>query len=446
MKSSKKSARISIMSKLSREPYKGTRDFYPEDMAFQKWLFAKMREVCESYGYVEYGASPLEPAELYAAKTGEEIVNEQTYTFEDRGGRKVTLRPEMTPTVARMIAARRRELPFPLRWYSIPNVFRYEQPQKGRLREHYQLNVDIFGVKNVEADIEIISVAYNTMRALGAKDESFEIRINNRKLLVALNKHLGITGDKYQEFSKLLDKKDKIYSGEFEKKLKDILGGGSAFLLGLLSTGDLESFINGLPKELQEHESIKEIEEVLIGVKSNSPKINIKFSPTLMRGFDYYTGTVFEVFDTSGENKRSLFGGGRYDELLSIFDEEEVPAVGFGMGDVTIRDFLETHKLLPKIESSNKVSLCLIDNVAPDFVNETAKTLRKSGVNVSIDWSQRKIGDQIKSADKARVPYIIVLGDDEVKTNTFTLKNLATGEETRGEIDKLSSIIKNSSI
>ncbi len=428
--------------KLSREPYKGTRDFYPEDMAFQKWLFAKMREVSESYGYVEYGASPLEPAELYAAKTGEEIVNEQTYTFEDRGGRKVTLRPEMTPTVARMIAARRRELPFPLRWYSIPNVFRYEQPQKGRLREHYQLNVDLFGVKGIEADIEIISVAYNIMKALGAKDENFEIRINNRKLLLALNKHLGITGDKYQEFSKLLDKKDKMESGEFEKKLKDILGGGSAFLLGLLSTRDLESFIGGLPKDLQEHESIKEIEEVLLGVKFNNPKINVKFSPTLMRGFDYYTGIVFEVFDTSGENKRSLFGGGRYDELLAIFDEEEVPAVGFGMGDVTIRDFLETHKLLPKLESSTKVSLCLMEGVAPDFVNNTAKTIREGGINVSTDWSQKKIGDQIKSADKAKIPYIIVIGDDEVKTNTFILKNLATGKEEKNGLPELIEFIK----
>ncbi|HLP44136.1 MAG TPA: ATP phosphoribosyltransferase regulatory subunit, partial [Candidatus Nanoarchaeia archaeon] len=169
--------------KLETTPYKGVRDFYPQEMFLEKYLFSAMRFTAENFGYVEYGASPLEPADLYRAKTGQEIVNEQTYTFIDRGDREVTLRPEMTPTVARMIAAKRRELAFPLRWYSIPNLFRYEQPQKGRLREHYQLNVDLFGVDNERADIEIISVAYQLLKNLGAEDKDFEIQVSDRGLL-----------------------------------------------------------------------------------------------------------------------------------------------------------------------------------------------------------------------------------------------------------------------
>ena len=429
-------------NKLSREPYKGTRDFYPEDWALEKYIFEKMRKVCESFGYVEYNASPLEPAELYSSKTNEEIVNEQTYTFTDRGDRKVTLRPEMTPTVARMIAARRRELAFPLRWYSIPNVFRYEQPQRGRLREHYQLNVDLFGISEVEAEIEIINLGSDILFSLGAKADDFEICINSRKLFAALTAHLGVSSSYTHQLSKLLDKKEKLNKEEFERKLKDMLGGGGSYFAGLLKTNDLESFINGLPKDLEGHESIKEIEEVLLGVRSHNPNVNIGFSPTLMRGFDYYTGIVFEFFDKAEENRRSLFGGGRYDELLSIFDEEQVPAVGFGMGDVTARDFLESHNLLPQITSAINLIICLTGDASPDFVNEIASALRNSGVNVAIDWSYRKLGEQIKSADKQKIPYIVVIGKDEMETKYFTIKNLSSGKENKISVSEIAKLIK----
>ncbi len=405
--------------KLSREPYKGTRDFYPEDMAFQKWLFSVMRKVCESYGYVEYGASPLEIAELYAAKTGEEIVNEQTYTFEDRGGRKVTLRPEMTPTIARMIAARRRELSFPLRWYSIPNLFRYEQPQRGRLREHYQLNIDIFGVKSIEADIEIISVAHSIMKALGAKDEDFEIRINSRKLLQERILPKLKNTDMYSKALRIYDKIEKIPLEEFEKEWQ------------ALSNEPAE-------RNTKPNETITNLIDSLkkIGVS------NAVFHPTLVRGFDYYTDIVFEIFDTNKENRRALFGGGRYDELLSIFDEESIPAVGFGMGDVATRDFLETHKIPFDFKSPVDLYICLTEDVSSDFANEIAAKLRKDGVNVAIDWSRRKIGDQIKSADKAKIPYIIVLGEEEMKSETFNLKNLATGEESKLSLSEIANKLK----
>ena len=196
--------------KLSTEPYKGVRDFYPGDMALQKYLFGVMREVCERFGYVEYSASVLEPAELYEAKTGDEIVKEQTYTFTDRGDRRVTLRPEMTPSVARMVAAHRRELTFPLRWYSIPNVFRYERPQRGRLREHWQLNADIFGVSGIEAEVEIISLAFEIMRAFGAQSSDFEIRLNNRESFNTQLARYKLTPAKARELWMLVDRKDKM--------------------------------------------------------------------------------------------------------------------------------------------------------------------------------------------------------------------------------------------
>ena len=252
------------MTKLGTEPYKGVRDFYPEDMRIQNYIFNTWRKVAEERGYVEYSASPLEPTEIYTEKSGAEIINEQTFTFIDRGHRSVTLRPEMTPTLARMVATRRRNLKFPLRWYSIPNLFRYERPQRGRKREHWQLNCDLLGVAGVEGDKEIVSLVYAIMREFGAKNEDFEIKINH---------------------------------------------------------SDIGSF--------------KEI----------GP--NFVLDPTLARGQTYYTGIVFEVFDTNKANGRAIAGGGRYDNLLEIFEVEPIPAIGFGMGDITIRDFLETHTLGP---------------------------------------------------------------------------------------------------
>ena len=252
------------MSKLGTDPYKGVRDFYPEDMVIQNYIFNTWRKVAEQFGYEEYSASILEPTEIYTEKSGAEIVNEQTFTFKDRGDRSVTLRPEMTPTLARMVAARRRSLKFPLRWYSIPNLFRYERPQRGRRREHWQLNCDLLGIVGIEADKEIVSLAYAAMKAFGAKDEDFEIRINNSNI------------DNFKEIAP-----------------------------------------------------------------------NLVFDASLARGQTYYTGMVFEIFDTNKENGRALAGGGRYDNLLELFEVEPVPTIGFGMGDITIQDFLETHKLKP---------------------------------------------------------------------------------------------------
>ena len=421
---------------LSRDPYKGTRDFYPEDMARLKWLFQKMRETCESYGYVEYTASPLESTELYAAKSGEEIVNEQTYSFIDRGGRNVTLRPEMTPTVARMVAARRRELPFPLRWYSIPNLFRYEQPQRGRLREHYQLNVDIFGVKGLQGEVEVISLGHSLLLNLGASEENFVIKINNRLAFQTLTTYWGLSENTSHKLAKLIDKKAKLPVETFRQELSTVVPEQFSLISKLLDTKTLKEFRNHLPEALKDHQAWADIETVMSELK-NTGITNAVFDPTLMRGFDYYTGIVFEFFDTDPSNSRSLFGGGRYDELLAIFDEEVVPAIGFGMGDVTAIDFLETHKLLTPYVSPVTLYLCKTEATFTPFATQLATQLRAAGITVAVDLSTKKLGDQIKTADKQHIPFIICIGEEEVNTNSFTLKELSSGKETKGDIKKL---------
>ncbi len=414
------------MSKLSTESYKGVRDFYPKDKFIQNHIFKKLRETVERFGYVEYDASILESAELYKAKTGEEIVNEQTYTFTDRGGREVTLRPEMTPTIARMIAAQERELAFPLRWYSIPNLFRYEKPQRGRLREHWQLNVDLFGVESNEADTEVITIAYSILKHLGASDDAFIIRINNRKTINALYDSFNLSEDERYKVSKLIDKKNKISKEAFSRTLSDIITTEKGSLLEQILSSS-EHLITHLGAE---HPAIKDTREIIKKL-SEQNITNVVFDPTLMRGFDYYTGVVFELFDTNPENSRSLFGGGRYDDLLDIFGARKIPAVGFGMGDVTAKDFLEVHDLLPQYTSSTQVHICTLTTLQKPAAHALARTLRNANINVSLDISNKKIGDQIRYATRQHIPYVIVIGEDEVKTEIYSLKNLDTGEEKK---------------
>lgn len=404
--------------KLSLEPYKGTRDFFPRDQFVQNYIFGVWKRVVERYGYLEYGASIIEETDLYRAKTGEEIVNEQTYSFTDRGGRDVTIRPEMTPTVARMVAQKRKELTFPLRWFSIPNLFRYERPQRGRLREHWQLNCDIFGIDGIEADVEIISLAYDIMKEFGAKDGDFVIRLNNRRALSVMFEGLGLATEKMMSFRRLLDKKDKIK--DFEEQAKEILG---------------RPFV---PSDATDNET-KNIIKILnsIGIT------NVIFDPYLVRGFDYYTGIVFEMYDTNPKNPRALFGGGRYDDLVSIFGVDRVSGVGFGWGDVTTRDFLENYNLLPEYHPPIQLYICHLEGYL-DEANKLALDLRKQGVNVAVDLTDRKVSSQLKTADKEVIPYIVVVGEEEVKSGKFKVKSLKESKELEVSREGIMDFIKKS--
>lgn len=424
--------------KLSTEPYKGMRDFYPEDMAIQNYIFRTMSEVVEKFGYVEYAAPILEYTDLYRAKTGEEIVNEQTYSFTDRGGRDITMRPEMTPTVARMVAAKRKELTFPLRWYSIPNLFRYERPQRGRLREHFQLNVDIFGVENVYADEEIIQVAYDLMKKFGAGESSFIIKINDRRIVnYMLRSVLKLEEDEAYKLSKLIDRKDKISPDEFKAKAEEIIGTNFSLFSQVLEARKLSD----LPNELKDLDAALALGKVIEDLNSKGIG-NVIFTPSLMRGFDYYTKMVFEVFDTSPQNNRSLFGGGRYDDLVSLFGVEQVPGVGFGMGDVTIRDYLETYNLMPKdLEFTVDLYIC---NLGTDFIKsaqQLADVLRDAGLKVAVDLTESKLAAQVKTADKQGSGYVVCIGDDEIKNKVYKLKSLKDGSERSMSIEEVAKFL-----
>ena len=406
--------------KLSTESYKGVRDFYPEDQFIQRYLFEHMERVCELFGYEEYNASILEPAELYRSKTSEEIVNEQTYTFTDRGAREVTLRPEMTPTFARMVAARQRDIPLPARWYAIPNVFRYERPQKGRLREHWQLNADIVGAEGVEADAEIIAVAHGVLRSLGADERNFEIRVSDRRILDAIYQSVGIAKEYTGSVTRLLDRRAKI--DDFEKELTTLIAH--------------EEKAVKLIEELEHITSTAYLEELRVALERLGVR-NMVVDTSITRGFDYYTGMIFEVFDTDETNRRSLFGGGRYDNLLSLFGGEPIPAVGFGMGDVTARDFLETHNLMPTYTPSTELMICIVEPEATSHAVQLAQSLRREDVTTAVNFSGKRIGDQIRGADKMKIPFIIAVGAKERDSGRYTVKNLLSGVEITLPADRI---------
>ena len=424
------------MKKLSTDPYKGVRDFYPEDMAVQNYIFNVMRRTCESFGYCEYSASILEPSELYREKSGEEIVNEQTYSFKDRGDRDVTLRPEMTPTVARMVAAKRRELSFPLRWYSIPNLFRYEQPQRGRLREHWQLNADIFGVENTEAEKEILVLAHRLMKNLGAQDADFQIRINDRRIMNALYEAFALSLEQAYAASKAIDKKNKSTLEVFKDSLNQIFNHDTKVDEFVATIESPQQLV----KKLGENNPLVQNLASLIDGLSKIGIQNVVFDPTLMRGFDYYTGIIFEVFDTNPENRRSLFGGGRYDDLLALFGNDKVPAVGFGAGDVTLRDFLETHKLLPSYLSKTQLYVAVLDNAFSE-ANGFVDTLRTAGMRIAVDFTSKSVGDQLKKALTDNIPFFVAIGNQEALQQNIKIKNLTTREEREFKMSDVGTIV-----
>jgi len=418
-------------NKLSTEPYKGTRDFYPEDMAIQRYIFDTWAKTAELYGFERYDSSILEPSELYKSKgaENEELVNEQTYTFVDRGDREVTLRPEMTPTVARMIAHKRRNLNFPVRWYSIPNLFRYERPQRGRLREHWQFNCDMFGVNHYAADIEMVALAYNVLTAFGATPDMFAIHINDRALMEHWYKNTFTLDDTaIKAVTRIVDRKNKVSDSDFRQLLSEILPNADALVQGLNAKN---------PSELHAETGLTLVLNGLTALGIT----NVVFDATIARGFDYYTGTIFEIVDTSPENNRSMLGGGRYDNLIELFGDESVSGIGFGMGDVIMRDFLETHALLPHNISVTAPTLIILPMTESLNVEgeKIAHEFRTAGIHTSIDLSDKKIGKKISTASERECIYILVLGDVENETKRYALKRLLDGTETEGTIQELIS-------
>lgn len=429
------------MAVLSSESYKGARDWYPEDMRLREYIFATWRKVARSYGYEAYDTPLLEPIDVYEAKTGQELVNEQTYAFTDRGERRVAIRPEMTPSVSRMIAARQQEIAMPARWYSIAQFMRYERPQRGREREFWQLNCDIFGLEGPAAEAEIIAMGSDILKALGAKSDMFAIRINNRRIInFMMAQYLGLDAIQAQLMIRLFDKKNKIAPHDFRDQAIEIFGtevapSGLQKLAELLAARTMAD----LPEQIRDSDVVKEIQELFTYLERAGVK-NAIFDITLMRGLDYYTGTVFEFFDTHPENARSLFGGGRYDGLVGLFGAESISAVGIAPGLTMTELFIKTHKLEPKLISTTDIYMVVIgDNLRG--AEKLAKKLRKEGVNVELDFTARKLDKQLKTAVKKAIPYLLFVGEAELANEVYPLKNTAAGTEKRLSFERIVSTI-----
>lgn len=415
------------MSALSSQPYKGTRDYYPEDKRTQNYIFTTWRKVVERYGYEEYGAPILEPIDIYAAKSGQELVNEQTYVFTDRGGRTVAIRPEMTPTISRMVAARRQELAYPARLYSIANFMRYERPQRGREREFWQLNADIFGVDEVTADSEIITMADAILKEFGAKSGDYVIRINNRKLVnYTMAQYIGLDEVQAQQMVKLFDRRNKITEQDFDDQAREIFDGADDRIEKIKQLIDAKK-LGELPDELRQTEAITELEQVFTAL-GEAGVTDITFDATLMRGLDYYTGTVFEVYDTHPDNNRSLFGGGRYDGLVGMFGAEPISAVGMAPGNTMIENFLAVRNLLPAQKSLTQVYIAVIDGAVVQ-ANQVARQLREGGINAEVDITNRKLEKQIKTALKKAIPYVLFVGQND--KDQYSFKDLANEAEEK---------------
>ena len=415
---------------ISTQPYKGTRDFYPDDMRLRNWFFGKIRAALELASYEEYNGPMLESLDMYIAKSGEEIATKQTYNFADRGGRMVAIRPEMTPSVARIVAARLGELNYPLKWFSIPNMYRYERPQHGRLREFWQLNVDIFGCDTYEADLDVIESAISVMRAFGADETMFKVRINNRRFFNDVIAAICSTdAEGAKKVSKVVDRKSKVERESYERDLFDLgLNAEQISKIDALYTMSVKEATALCPDSLGAQELVSLFEML---EKTGLDKYCV-FDFGIIRGLDYYTGTVFEVFDEAPENNRAMFGGGRYDNLVGMFAKNaKISGVGYGMGDVTLEDFLRTHDLIPDIYKSGvKVLVTRFDDVPYEKYLELAQSLRELGVTASVYVGSRKFGKQIDYAAKGHYSHVLIMGASEAESGAVKLKNLETREES----------------
>jgi histidyl-tRNA synthetase len=410
---------------LSTQPYKGTRDFYPDEMKIRRWIFERMKKVVESFGYQEYDGPMLEPFELYAAKSGEELVNQQLYWMVDRGERKIAVRPEMTPTLARMVAGKINELPKPVRWYSIPNLWRYERPQRGRLREFWQLNVDVLGGDSLQADAELMKLAIEMVRAFGG-EKFVSIRVNNRRLMDQFfEEKLGLSSDKALAAAKAIDARAKIGDEAYTKLLTD-LGVSEKQRL------ELESFLKSSFEDAAKKvpgKGADELRALFKTLKESGVSDQIVFDPTILRGLDYYTGTVFEMYDISPENNRAIFGGGRYDNLVGLFGKHTLSGNGFGLGDVTFQNFLETHKLIPALPAACEVFVGLPKDELLAVSEKVAKELRGHGFKTMTPLGADGFGNQLKLATKHGARFAVLFGETELAQNQIIVKDLAKGEQ-----------------
>jgi histidyl-tRNA synthetase len=413
------------------QPVKGTREFYPEQMALRNYIYAKVGAAARSFGYQEYDGPFIEPIDLYAAKSGEELVRKQSFTFEDRGGDSVTLRPELTPSLARMIAAKQGELTYPVRWWSFGPFWRYEQPQKGRTREFFQWNIDMLGVSSPEADAELIAVGATFLRSVGLTPELAVIYVNNRRLMESEFNALGIPPEKRLDVSNMVDRRSKMEPAKWDSYV--------------LESGVSQIQLDGLKNILADYDLWKKSDELVrlfAALESLGIKEYVKFDPNIMRGLLYYTGTVFEAFDTSGSLKRAILGGGRYDNLLADVGGQPLSGVGFAMGDVVIGIILQEKGLLPEfIPSPAPILVTIFDESLMQESLSLSAELRSAGLNVLCYPEPVKLQKQYKFADKMKARIVLTVGPDEATNAQVAVKNLINGEQVIIKRDALVEFI-----
>lgn len=398
---------------------KGTREFYPEQMFLRNFIYEKVRAASQAFGYQEWDAPFIETIDLYAAKSGEELVKKQSFTFQDRGGDFVTLRPELTPSLARMIAAKQGELTFPVRWWSFGPFWRYEQPQKGRSREFFQWNIDMLGVNSPEADAELIAVAATFLRSVGLNSERAVIYVNNRRLMDSEFDALDILPEKRLDVSNLVDRRTKMEPAKWD---------AYAFELGLN-----QKQLDGLKDVLGNFDLWKrsdELTRLFIALEALGVKEYVKFDPNIMRGLLYYTGTVFEAFETSGSLKRAILGGGRYDNLLADVGGQPLSGVGFAMGDVVAGIILQENGLVPEyVPTPASVLVTIFDESLWMKTFEVSAMLRSAGINSMVYPEPIKLQKQFKFADKMKIKLAVTIGPDEAANGQAAIKSLVTGEQ-----------------
>lgn len=414
---------------LPTAPVKGTRDFLPAEMSVRTQVFGHLYDVLELRGFLRYDGPILEPAEIYERKSGQEIADQQLYTLTTKGGERLALRPEMTPSVARMIAGNAKSLQFPVRWYSHPNCHRYERPQRGRVREHWQINADIFGSDSANSEIEIFELVHDMMGALGATPDMFAVRANDRNLLSsALTDIVGVTAEQLPQVFTLVDRWEKSDRTKLAETAGEIGLTDKQFdkLGEILTSG--QALLDELPDQVKENSN-------LVKVLAGGAAELITFDPMIVRGLAYYTSTVFEVFDTSPQNRRALFGGGRYSDLASLFTSQQIPGIGFGMGDVTLIDFLDTHDLTPKPRSEADVVVIPVVEELTDAARDVADRLRKAGLRTFTPIELRKLGKELTRADKAGARAVVIVGQEDWDAGNVTVRSLATREQQTVAVD-----------
>jgi histidyl-tRNA synthetase len=402
------------------QPVKGTRDFYPEAMALRQWLYANVRKVSEQFGYQEYESPFLERLELYASKSGEELVREQAYVFPDRGGDLIALRPELTPSLARMVAARSGELPRPIRWWSFGPIWRYERPQKGRTREFFQWNIDLLGVDSPEADAELASIAAEFFRSIGLTPAEIRILVNDRRLVERQYDQLGIAPDRRAEVFRLVDRRDKTKPESWRAQAAE----------AGLGTDQTESLLT-LLEDRSAWQSSSELTDFFAAARALGAGDFLAYEPNVIRGLDYYTGIVFEARDATGKY-RAILGGGRYDNLVAAVGGEPVPGTGFAMGDVVLGLLLEDLGRLPSLElSPADILVCAFAPDSKPAALALSASLRRAGLKAEWYPETDRLPKQLKYADRQSIPLAAILGPEEIASGEVTLKDLRSGEQVR---------------